>query len=501
MTDPVRLLASKIADRTCRYGVIGLGYVGLPLAIAFTKKGVHVVGFEVDRSKVKAINAGISYIPDVPASDVAAAKQAGRLEATTDFARLAECDVISICVPTPLSKSRDPDVSYVAAATESVRKALRPGQLIVLESTTYPGMTEEFLRPPLEKAGYVVGKDIAIAFSPERVDPGNPKYGVENTPKVVGGCEAVSTKLAADFYRIAVDTVVEVSSAAAAEMAKLLENTFRSVNIALVNEVAIMCDRLGLDVREVVHAAASKPFGFMAFQPGPGTGGHCIPLDPLYLSWKLRTLEYRARFVELSDDVNLGMPRYVVERAATALNDVCKSLKGSRVLVLGVAYKRDVDDVRESPSLEIIRHLKRGGAEVHYADPHIPETDVHGVMMKSVKVDPKSLATYDCVVVATDHRAFPWDDIARHAALIVDSRGAVPRDKVRGILLPLSGPAVRGADAPSDARAKKPAPTAKAAAKPLVPSRRPVGVKAAPKASPAAPAKKSAAKRPDGAPS
>ena len=456
MTDPVRSLAQRIADRTCRYGVIGLGYVGLPLAIAFTKKGIHVVGFEVDRSKVKAINAGTSYIPDVPASEVAAAKKASLLEATTDFARLAECDVISICVPTPLSKSRDPDVSYVAAATESVRKALRPGQLIVLESTTYPGMTEEFLRPPLEKAGFVVGRDIGIAFSPERVDPGNPKYGVENTPKVVGGCEAVSTKLAADFYRIAVDTVVEVSSAAAAEMAKLLENTFRSVNIALVNEVAIMCDRLGLDVREVVNAAASKPFGFMAFQPGPGTGGHCIPLDPLYLSWKLRTLEYRARFVELSDDVNLGMPRYVVERAATALNDARKSLKGSRVLVLGVAYKRDVDDVRESPSLEIIRHLKRGGALVDYSDPHIPETDVHGVTMKSVKVDPKSLATYDCVVVATDHKAFPWDDIARHAPLIVDSRGAVPREKVRGTLLPLSGPAVRGTPIPSVDQEKGP---------------------------------------------
>jgi len=464
--DPVRTLAAKIADASCRYGVIGLGYVGLPLAIAFAKKGVRVVGFEVDASKVKAIEAGTSYIPDVAAADVAAARKAGRLEATTDFTRLAECDVISICVPTPLSKSRDPDVSYVAAATESVRKALRPGQLIVLESTTYPGMTEEFLRPPLERSGLVTGRDIAIAFSPERVDPGNAKYGVENTPKVVGGCEPVSTRLAADFYRIAVQKVVEVSSAAAAEMAKLLENTFRSVNIALVNEVAIMCDRLGLDVREVVDAAASKPFGFMAFQPGPGTGGHCIPLDPLYLSWKLRTLEYRARFVELSDDVNLGMPRYVVERAATALNEVRKSLNGARVLVLGVAYKRDVDDVRESPSLEIIRHLRRGGALVDYSDPHIPETDVHGTPMRSVPLTPAAIAAYDCVVVATDHRAFPWHDIARHATLIVDSRGAVPRDEVRGTLLPLSGPPVRGAPATSRTVARPPAAKVAASASP-----------------------------------
>ena len=423
MTAPVDVLASKIANRTCRYGVIGLGYVGLPLAIAFAKQGVRVVGFEVDATKVKELAAGRSYIPDVPAADVAAARKAGRLEATTDFARLAECDVISICVPTPLSKSRDPDVSYVAAATESVRKALRPGQLVVLESTTYPGMTEEFLRPPLEKGGLVVGRDIAIAFSPERVDPGNPKYGVENTPKVVGGCEPVSTTLAADFYRIAVETVVEVSSAAAAEMAKLLENTFRSVNIALVNEVAIMCDRLGLDVREVVNAAASKPFGFMAFQPGPGTGGHCIPLDPLYLSWKLRTLEYRARFVELSDDVNLGMPRYVVERAATALNDVRKSLKGSRVLVLGVAYKRDVDDVRESPALDIMRLLEADGALVSYHDPHVPSLEWNGSRIQAVELQ-RGLEVADVVVIVTDHSAYDYADVVARARMVVDTRNA-----------------------------------------------------------------------------
>ncbi len=441
---PTSVLDRKIRERSCRYGVIGLGYVGLPLAVEFAQRGVRVTGFDVDASKVESLNAGRSYVPDVGSEAVLAAEKAGRLSATTDFSRLAEQDVISICVPTPLSKSRDPDVSFVAAALSSVEKTLRPGQLIVLESTTYPGMTEEFLRPPLEKTGLKVGHDVFLAFSPERVDPGNPRYGIRNTPKVVGGVEPSSTRLAAAFYRIAVDTVVEVSSAAAAEMAKLLENTFRSVNIALVNEVALMCDRLGLDAREVVAAAATKPFGFMRFEPGPGTGGHCIPLDPLYLSWKLRTLEYRARFVELADDVNLSMPRYVVERVARALNEERKSLKGSRTLVLGVAYKRDVDDVRESPSLEVIRHLREGGASVDYADPYIPSIDVHGQRMEAVALSPESIAAYDAVVVATDHRAFPWETIAARARLIIDSRGAVPREKVGGTLWGLSGLPVKG---------------------------------------------------------
>ena len=451
MKAPLDLLAKKIADRTCVYGIIGLGYVGLPLAVAFGKKGVRVIGFDVDASKVRSLEKGISYIPDVPTADVAALVQAKRMSATTDFSELAACDVISICVPTPLSKSRDPDVSFVAAATDSVLKTLRAGQLIVLESTTYPGMTEEFLRPPLEQKGLLCGRDIAVAFSPERVDPGNKTWGVENTPKVVGGVEPVSTRLAADFYGIAVGKVVEVSSAAAAEMAKLLENTFRSVNIALVNEVALMCDKLGLDATEVIMAASSKPFGFMPFHPGPGTGGHCIPLDPLYLSWKLRTLEYRARFVELSDDVNLGMPRYVVERVATALNDERRSLKGAQVLVLGLSYKRDVDDTRESPSFEIIRHLLKGGAEVSYSDPYVPTATVADRAFQSVPLDAASLARFDAVVVATDHRAFPWDLIARSARLIVDSRGVVPREKVGGVLWPLSGPAVRGAAKPATA--------------------------------------------------
>lgn len=442
--DPLDDLAGKIASRACVHGVIGLGYVGLPLAVAFAQQGVRVVGFDVDREKVDAVAAGRSYIPDVPADDLAAVVRGGRFAATADFGQLAACDVISICVPTPLSKSRDPDVSYVAAATEEVVRALRPGQAIVLESTTYPGMTEEFLKPPVERAGFVVGRDVAIAFSPERVDPGNARFGIRNTPKVVGGVEARSTRVCADFYRIAVDTVVEVSSAGAAEMAKLLENTFRSVNIALVNEVAIMCDRLGLDVREVVGAAATKPFGFMAFQPGPGTGGHCIPLDPLYLSWKLRTLEYRARFVELADDVNLSMPRYVVSRVVTALNEAGRALKGSRVLVLGVAYKRDVDDTRESPSLEILRHLREGGAEVAYADPHVASVEAHGRAYEAVPTDDATLGSFDVAVVATDHRAFPWDRIAAACPVLVDTRGAVPRARVAGTLWPLSGPPLRG---------------------------------------------------------
>jgi UDP-N-acetyl-D-glucosamine dehydrogenase len=440
-------LSARIADRSCCYGVIGLGYVGLPLAVAFAKRGVRVIGFEVDEAKVADVAAGRSYIPDVSAEDVAALGGSGLLQATTDFGRLTECDVISICVPTPLSKSHDPDVSYVDAATRSVERTLRPGQLIVLESTTYPGMTEEYLLPRLEATGLRLGRDFGLAFSPERVDPGNPRYGVPNTPKVVGGVDDLSTRLSAAFYRIAIEHVFPVSSARAAEMAKLLENTFRSVNIALVNEVALMCDRLRLDVGEVIDAAATKPFGFMRFNPGPGIGGHCIPLDPMYLSWKLRTLDYRARFIELAQDVNMAMPRYVVDRLARALNEKQRSLKGSRVLVLGVAYKKDVDDVRESPSLEVLRHLMEGGAEVAYSDPYVPSVTVRDVFLRGVPCDAETLRSFDAVVVSTDHAAFPWDTVATQARLIVDARGAVPRARVTGTLVPLSGPTVTAAPA------------------------------------------------------
>jgi UDP-N-acetyl-D-glucosamine dehydrogenase len=441
-------LPERIRDRSCRYGVIGLGYVGLALATAFARRGVRVLGFETDDAKVEAVRAGRSYVPDVPAGDVQAAVAAGLLDATQDATRLAEVDVVSICVPTPLSKSRDPDLSYVEAALRSVERALRPGQLVLLESTTYPGMTDEVLRPRLERTGLRLGTDFWLAFSPERVDPGNGRHGISNTPKVVGGVDAASTAMAAAFYQIAVEQVVPVSSATAAEMVKLLENTFRSVNIGLVNETALMCDRLGLDVGEIVEAAATKPYGFMRFEPGPGTGGHCIPLDPIYLSWKLRRLDFHARLVERATETNVAMPRYLADRVAAALNAQARPVRGSRVLLLGVAYKRDVDDIRESPALEVIRALFEGGADVAYADPFVETLAVDDRLLAAVAPTREALAGADCVVVTTDHASLPWADVARHARLVVDARGAVPRHLVRGVLWPLSGPALRGPDAP-----------------------------------------------------
>ena len=442
-------LAARIAARRLRYGVLGLGYVGLPLAVAFAQDGVEVVGFEVDAAKVEALNAGQSYIDDVPPGDVAAVVDAGRLRATTDMLELAECDVISICVPTPLSKSRDPDLSYVDAATSSIERCLRAGQLVILESTTYPGMTSEYVQPRLERSGLAVGRDIWLAFSPERVDPANTRYGIRNTPKVVGGVDAASTQLAAAFYAIAIEHVHPVRSASAAEMVKLLENTFRSVNIGLVNEVALMCDKLGLDVGEIVEAAATKPFGFMRFDPGPGIGGHCIPLDPIYLSWKLRHLDYRARFIELAQDVNTAMPAYLTDRIAAALNARERSVKGARILVLGVAYKRDVSDTRESPALEVIKHLEERGAHVRYVDPHVPEVQIGDVRHEAVELTTDALEGADCVVVTTQHTGMDWSRVAREASLIVDARGVVPADEVVGELWSLSGPARRGVRAPA----------------------------------------------------
>jgi len=446
---PLDQLAERIRGRLCRYGIMGAGYVGLPLAVAFARRGVQVTCFEVDEAKVAAIRAGRSYVGDVAAADLAACVEAGTLTATLDMSQLAEMDVVSICVPTPLSKSHDPDVSYVDAATRSLERVLRPGQLVILESTTYPGMTEEFLLPRLQATGLTLGRDFALAFSPERVDPGNPRFGVANTPKVVGGVDALSSRLTCDFYAVAIGRLHVVSSARAAEMAKLLENTFRSVNIALVNEVAQMCERLRLEVGEVIEAAATKPFGFMRFNPGPGIGGHCIPLDPMYLSWKLRSLDYRARFIELAQDINMGMPRYVAERVARALNDRQQSLKGSRVLVLGVAYKRDVDDVRESPALEVLRLLREMGAEVTYCDPHVPTVTVRDVFLRAVPFSAEALACADAVVIATDHRAFDWDLVGQCAPLIIDTRGVVPPARVRGTLVPLSGPSVHGPAVPT----------------------------------------------------
>ncbi|MHC4956949.1 MAG: nucleotide sugar dehydrogenase [Planctomycetota bacterium] len=422
------MLKDKIADKSARYGVLGLGYVGLPLAVEFAKKGIRVTGFEVDQRKVDMLSKGESYIEDVPVSELAPLIEAGTLDATTDFDRLAEMDVISICVPTPLSKTRDPDMSYVMHATQDIRQRLRKGQLVILESTTYPGTTEELVQPELEKAGLKCGEDFFLAFSPERVDPSNPTYGVKNTPKVVGGVDAVSGELSYAFYSHAIDTVHKVSSASAAEMSKLLENTFRSVNIGLVNEVAIMCHRLGMDCWEVIDAAATKPFGFMKFVPGPGLGGHCIPIDPFYLSWKLRTLNYRARFIELAGEINSEMPEYVIDLITDSLNDAHKSVKGSRILVLGVAYKKDVSDTRESPALDIMKLLENRGAEVVYHDPHVPTFNAGSKSYTSVELNDAQLSMADCVVVTARHANIDWEKVAHGAKLIVDTRNAYPQN-------------------------------------------------------------------------
>jgi len=418
-------LRRRIQSREARVGVLGLGYVGLPLAMEFARAGFRVSGFDVAAEKVDRLNSGVSYVPDIPSARVAEAVKAGRFRASADFGGLAEVDAVSICVPTPLSKTRDPDMSFVERAAAEVAARMHRGMLVVLESTTYPGTTEEVLLPKLLEAdGLKVGEDFFLAFSPERVDPGNPKYGVRNTPKVVGGVTARCTEMAALLYGAAVDRVVPVSRAAAAEMVKLLENTFRSVNIGLVNEVAIMCDRLGLNVWEVIDAASTKPFGFMAFRPGPGLGGHCIPIDPLYLSWKLRSLNYRARFIELADTVNGEMPGYVVRKVSDALNARGKAVRGSRVLVLGVAYKRDIDDIRESPALEIVAELRHLGAEVQACDPHTGSFRVAGETFDPVPLTAEELRAADAVLIATDHAAFDYGLVVREARLVVDTRNA-----------------------------------------------------------------------------
>ncbi len=429
MTDKQTLL-HKITTRQARVAIIGLGYVGLPLAVAFAKSGFQVVGIDVDASKVDAIRRGDSYISDIPSEELqqwTAAESGGRLSATTDYAVLADVDAAIICVPTPLNKTRDPDVRFLISAGESVARYLHPGMLVVLESTTYPGTTEELLLPMLEKGGKgehdcKVGRDFFLAFSPERIDPGRTDWTVENTPKVVGGVTPDCLDVAAELYGQAIDRIVPVSSPAAAEMTKLLENTFRAVNIALVNEVALMCDKLGLDVWEIIEAAATKPYGFMKFTPGPGVGGHCIPLDPHYLSWKLKTLNYNARFIQLAGEINSDMPRYWVEKVQDALNDVEKPVKGSRVLVLGVAYKKDIDDVRESPALDIIALLQQKGADIRYHDPYVSEFSYDGVHLRSEPDLTQALSEADCVVITTDHSDYDWAKIAGQASLIVDTR-------------------------------------------------------------------------------
>jgi UDP-N-acetyl-D-glucosamine dehydrogenase len=426
-------LRDKLKNRTARTGVVGLGYVGLPLAVELAKAGFHTTGIDLDARKVQAIDEGRSYIPDVSTEDVQALSRAGKLEATTDFAVVRELDTINICVPTPLRKTKDPDMSYIVSAVEGIAKYLHPGMLIVLESTTYPGTTDEVVQPMLEETGLKAGVDFFLAFSPERVDPGNPNFQTHNVPKVVGGLTRTCGELAKELYGSAIETIVPVSSTRVAEMVKLLENTFRAVNIGLVNELALMCDRMDIDVWEVVDAAKTKPFGFMAFYPGPGLGGHCIPIDPFYLSWKAKQTGFDPRFIELAGHINAGMPHYVVEKVGEALNTRRKAVNGSSVLILGVAYKRDIDDMRESPALDIMGLLIARGAKVDYSDPFVPEVHARewsgGYDVKGVDAGRGAIAKYDCVVIVTDHKAFDYDAIVTEADLVVDTRNAIKRPR------------------------------------------------------------------------
>ncbi len=426
MSDKERLL-QRLRSREAQVSVIGLGYVGLPLAVVFAEAGFHVIGIDVDVRKIEALRQSRSYIQDVPSEQIARLVQHGRLEATTDFSVLAQVDAASICVPTPLRKTGDPDLSYILSATQELAKYLHPGMVIVLESTTYPGTTRELMLPKLSEAsGLKVGEDFFLCFSPERVDPGRKDWTTYNTPKVIGGITPACTEVATAWYGQAIQTVIPVSSAETAEMTKLLENTFRMINIGLVNEMAIMCERLGVDVWEVIDAAATKPFGFMKFTPGPGLGGHCIPIDPLYLSWKMKVLNYTARFIELASEINTNMPRYVVYRLMDALNERGRTLKGSRVLVLGAAYKPDVDDVRESPALDVIGLLHQKGAQVAYHDPYIPRLETHdGLQLESVPDLLQTVRRADAVVIITNHKVYDYPAILEAAQFIFDTRNAL----------------------------------------------------------------------------
>ena len=425
--DSKQELLTRIAERKVTIGIVGLGYVGLPLAVAFAEEGFTVVGVDVDASRVATLNRGESHVEDVPSARLAPHVLDGRFRASTDYADLADAGAISICVPTPLRKTKDPDISYIVQAADCLAAVLprARGQLIVLESTTYPGTTDEIVLPRFSGDGLQVGRDFFMAFSPERIDPGRTDFTIRTTPKVIGGTTAACLEVAVALYGTVVDNPVPVSSTATAEMVKLLENTFRAVNIGLVNEVALMCDKLGLNVWEVVGAAATKPYGFMAFYPGPGLGGHCIPIDPHYLSWKLRTLNYTARFIELASEVNSHMPEHVVNKVMAALNDERKAINGSRILVLGVAYKRDVGDVRESPALDVIHLLRERGAEVTFHDPYVSTVLLDGQPLTSSELSEEVLSTADCVIVVTDHSNYRWEWVASHARLIVDTRNAL----------------------------------------------------------------------------
>ena len=418
-------LRDRIRNRQARIGIIGLGYVGLPLAVEFAKAGFAVTGFDVDAAKVSSINKGQSYIGDVASEDVAAAVKAGKLSATDDMSKLHDMDAIDICVPTPLRKTRDPDLSYVVLAVDAVRARLKPGQLVILESTTYPGTTDEVVQPALEEGGLKAGKDFYLAFSPERVDPGNPTYTTRTIPKVVGGVNEISTELAKELYGSIISTIVPVSSTQVAEMVKLLENTFRAVNIGLVNEIALMSHRMNIDVWEVIEAASTKPFGFMPFFPGPGLGGHCIPIDPFYLSWKARQNGFECRFIELAGHINGSMPAFVVERVSEALNSQKKAINGSRIHIFGIAYKKDVGDMRESPALDVLELLHRRGAVLSYTDPHVAVLEHGDLSLKSVPEADAASDDIDCAVICTNHSVFNYGEMPKQFALVVDTRNAL----------------------------------------------------------------------------
>lgn len=433
----LRSLKRKILEKKAKIGIIGLGYVGLPLAITFTKAGFKISGIDIDKKRVDRLKKGESYILDVATADVKEALKTRALTATTDFSVIKDLDAVIICVPTPLYKTREPDVSYIVSAVKNIKRYMKRGQVIVLESTTYPGTTEEVMLPILESDRLKEGKDFYLAFSPERVDPGNPKYDTKNTPKIIGGISKSSTEIAQLLYEQAIDNIVAVSSSKVAEMVKLLENTFRIVNIGLVNEIMLMCDRLGIDVWEVIEAAKTKPYGFMPFYPGPGVGGHCIPVDPIYLSWKARMHGFEARFIDLASQVNSEMPHYVVDKITEGLNDHRKSLKCAKILIIGVAYKKDVKDLRESPALEVIDLLMKKGALVSYYDPFFPYLRIHDINLKRLPFDKDSFRNSDCVVIVTDHTDVDYEFIAENSKLIVDTRNVLKAVKGRSSIIRL----------------------------------------------------------------
>ena len=421
----LKKLREKILNKKAKVGIIGLGYVGLPLALTFAKNGFKVKGIDIDKERIARLNKGDSYILDVTSGEIKEAMKDGGFTVTADFSHIKKMDAVIICVPTPLYKTKEPDVSYIVAAVDNIKKYMNRGQIVVLESTTYPGTTEEVMLPILESGGLKEGKDFYLAFSPERIDPGNAKYQTKNTPKIIGGISDNSTGIAKLLYEQAIDSVIPVSSSKVAEMVKLLENTFRIVNIGLVNEIMLMCDKLGINVWEVIDAAKTKPYGFMPFYPGPGVGGHCIPIDPIYLSWKARMHGFEARFIDLASQVNSEMPHHVVDKIIEGLNGWCKPLKCSRVLLVGVAYKKDVKDLRESPALEIIDILKKRGALISYYDPYLPYLKIDGINLKSVPFDKNSFKDSDCVVITTDHSNVDYKFIVENSKLIVDTRNVL----------------------------------------------------------------------------